>query len=790
MNRILVVISLLFGLGIVLSTFLEITVLFPLILFSIFFLFSIAAFVKKWEKLKYIIVFTFFLSGLLLGRIAWEKVSVDVLKKLDFSQIVAEGIVDGDSFYRSDKSYFTLNIYKISVCNKTYSVEEKVLVKLKNREEIFSGDRLIVRGTLLPPPSSSNPGEFSYRDYLLKKGIHHILSVNDMENIIFLDYRQLGFFKRITTGVRIYSLDIIKKLFSEKEASLLSGIVLGNTSFMPDELKKDFQITGTFHIAAASGSNIAMLLIIIIFLGELMGISYRKSAPFCIAVVIFYTFMIGCQPSITRAAIMSIIVLFGLIIEKEPDLLTSLFGAAFLILFMDPLQIYDVGFQLSFITVISIVHFTPPLQKVLNFIPLKGFRDCIAVSLAAQIGVIPLGIYYFNQLSLVSLFANLSIIVFTSFSLTLGVIMISLYPLVPFIGILISRVLAVLLDGIIFITVILAKIPYASINMSTPSLVSIVIYYGAFLFLTDIIMKYPSWKKYFKEKFGFQKFALAVLGIVLFLIWYPLLFPPSLKVVFLDIGQGDSIFFKLPDGRTFLIDGGRGAVDGEYDAGSMVVVPFLKRQGIRELDGIFLTHPDNDHLGGLLAVLREFKVHNIFDGLDFDESNKIYKEFLFLAEKEGANYYRLGAGDKILCKDGVRIEVLNPSLPLISSKSHLNENSLVLKLSWKRVSFLFTGDVEGAGEERLSENLLKADSDILKVSHHGSKSSSTEEFLQAVTPDISVISVGKNNTYGHPAPEALERLELFSPSIYRTDLDGAVTVITDGKKYEVFTVKE
>jgi len=194
-------------------------------------------------------------------------------------------------------------------------------------------------------------------------------------------------------------------------------------------------------------------------------------------------------------------------------------------------------------------------------------------------------------------------------------------------------------------------------------------------------------------------------------------------------------------------------------------------------------------MGGLVSVMKEFRVRRVFDGLDFDPSDRLYREFLFLVTQKGSSYYRLQAGNKISFQNGVKFEVLNPSFPLISGKNHLNENSLVLKISWKRVSFLMTGDIEDGGEVKLMEKPLIINSHILKVSHHGSKSSSGEDFLAAVTPEVSVISVGENNFYGHPSQEVLERLKCFSSPIYRTDRYGAVTVITDGKDFKVVTIR-
>lgn len=789
MNRKLLLVSILFSLGIFFTSFVKSSPFIILTGFFIFLIITITAFLKNYSKIRYLLAFDFILAGFLFGQIALFEADINYLKGLENIPVTVEGTAEGDSLYRNENTSFNMKISRIYTGNKDYEVCQKVRVLLLNeKRDIFNGDRLSARGILMLPSGNSNPGEFSYRDYLLMQGIHHIMRVESSEDVVFYDYRDLDFFSGITTSLREYSLNIINKLFDENSSSLLAGIVMGSRKSLPDKLTEDFRTTGTFHIVAASGSNISVLLLIIFFSGLLLKISYRRIAIFCIPVIIIYAFIAGGQPSIMRASIMGLVVILGLIIEREPDLLTSLFGAAFLLLIINPLQLYDAGFQLSFATVLSIVYFTPPLRKILRFIPSAGLRDCLSVSLAAQLGIGPVVITYFNQLSLISVIANLLIFLFTGFSLILGVIMILLYSLLPFAGVILSRIVGVLLDYIIFIVTLLSKVPFASVNLGTPPPALIFLYYCIIIFIASLLMDYIKWKEYFRENFDRKKLAILITVVILFIVWYPLLFPPLLEVTFLDVGQGDCIFLKLPGGSTFLIDGGRGGTD-EFDQGKMVVAPFLKKKGISRLTGIFLTHCDNDHMGGLLEILKEFRVDMVFDGLDYEPDNNLYREFLYLVNKNNSKYYRLSGGSEIFIKDGVLFEVFNPSLPLAGGDNHLNENSLVVRVSWKDISFLMTGDVGIEGEMRILDGKFNIDSDILKVSHHGSKSSSSKEFLDKVTPEVSIIGVGEKNPYGHPSPSVLKRLQTFSPYIYRTDIQGAITVITDGKDYRIETVK-
>jgi competence protein ComEC len=698
---------------------------------------------------------------------------------------VLEGIVKDDSIFDGERSYFTIDAYRIFIQDKSYNISQKVRVRVEGKIEIFTGQRIILKGLLLLPHDARNPGEFSYRDYLLRENIHNIIKVNSFDDIKILDYVSGDFISRHAAMIKRKSVITISELLPEPQASLMSGMILGSRRSIPENITRDFQTTGTLHILAASGSNISILLVIIVFSGEMLKVSYRRSAIVCIPVVIFYAFIAGGEPSIMRASIMSIVVLAGLIIEKEPDLFTSVFASAFLILIINPLQLYDTGFLLSFGSVLGIICFTPPLQKLLGFIPSREIRNCLSVSLAAQLGVSPIVVYYFNELSLVAVFANLMIFMFVACSLITGVFMLLLYPLFSFGGIILARISGVLVDYIIFIVNFLSDIPFASVNLQSPSVCFILFYYVFVFLLFSLIQNYKYWREYVEEKYsiiltrGRILFAIAI--ILLFFIWYPIVFPSPLEVIFLDVGQGDSIFIKLPEGKCFLIDGGK--ADEYYDTGKTVIIPFLKRYGIWQLDGIFLTHADNDHLGGLIEVVKNVKVKAVYEGLDFDVNNRLYREFLYLAGKKGINYYRLSEGNKLYFHEGVTFEVLNPSLPLISSENHLNENSLVLRILWKKISILMTGDIEKKGEERIM--LHSPVSQILKVSHHGSNSGTSREFLQMIKPEVSVISVGHKNPYGHPSSFLLERLNLFSNSVYRTDYCGAITVISDGNNYKI-----
>src|SRR4030042_2598663 len=310
----------------------------------------------------------------------------------------------------------------------------------------------------------------------------------------------------------------------------------------------------------------------------------------------------------------------------------------------------------------------------------------------------------------------------------------------------------------------------------------IILYYLMVFFIIEIF-----YKKTLSQMIK-KKAALIVLASILLIIIVQVFYPAdNLKVNFINVGEGDCILIEAPNKINILIDGG-GTPQSDFDVGSKIVVPYLRRKGINEVDLLILTHPDLDHLEGLLPVLMEFKVDMVLDsGLPCDSSE--YQEFLSLLLKKGIPYHKAEAGDNFIFSSNLEIFLLNPLYDSdFYEESDFNNASIVVKLLYKNADFLFTGDIQEAAEKKLMvwQNILQ--SDILKVCHHGSATSTNLEFLDKVNPSIAVITVGKNS-YGHPSQKTIERLEDKNIPIYRTDKDGTITIRTNGQEYWIRTMK-
>jgi competence protein ComEC len=272
----------------------------------------------------------------------------------------------------------------------------------------------------------------------------------------------------------------------------------------------------------------------------------------------------------------------------------------------------------------------------------------------------------------------------------------------------------------------------------------------------------------------------SLLALCALLVWWLALrpAPPRLTVTFLDVGQGDAIVVQTPSGQVMAIDAGRSTPEG--DEGRTTVVPFLRAQGINRLHGMLLTHPDDDHTGGAASILEQIPVDRLFiNGAPSDAPG--YRRALETARRRGAQIVTLARGQRLVFRDGVRAEVLNPPSDLLSDPSSDNENSLALRIVYGETEFLLTGDAGSEAEEAMLRSGADLRADVLKLGHHGSRTATSERFLEAVRPQAAIVSAGPRNVYGHPHAETMRRLETRGIPVFRTDRDGAVTVHSDGR---------
>lgn len=456
-------------------------------------------------------------------------------------------------------------------------------------------------------------------------------------------------------------------------------------------------------------------------------------------------FLTGATASVVRACIMSILGLMSFLFYRKSDVYNNLAFSSFIILIFNPYTIFDMGFLLSYGGTIGIILFSNKLSekfsiknKILNYI-----KEMFFVCISANIIIIPIIMYNFNTLSLTFFISNVLVSPIMGIVVILGFVQIFLSIININLAYLLSIFLNPMLEILIFIADFTAKLPLSKILIPTPNIIFIIIYYVIILFCNKINIKKT----------------IIILLIIIIIFNVLNLLPKDLRIYFIDVGQGDSTLILTPKGNSILIDGG-GSETGSFDVGEKILLPYLLDRGVTKIDYMMISHFDSDHVGGLFSILENLRVEHVLISKQGKESEN-YKHFLEISKRKKIKVIYAEAGDRINIEKNMFFEILFPTRNLIS-ENILNNNSIVARLVYKNFKILFTGDIEEIAEKELIKlysktNKLRAD--ILKVAHHGSKSSTIASFLKLVNPRISLIGVGATNTFGHPNIGVLERLE-------------------------------
>jgi len=714
--------------------------------------------------------------------------------------VVLEGVVVGEPDERERYTNLRVEASRLVLPDGTErEVEGLVLVKADRYPARQYGDRLQVEGLLETPPVLE---EFSYRDYLARQGIHSLLS---QPSVTLLAARQANPVLYALYAFKRYAQSTIASILPEPPASLLTGILLGVETGIPPDLKEAFAATGTSHIVAISGFNITIIS------GMFAGLArrlfgQRRAVWVAVAGVAVYAILVGASAAVVRAALMGILYLWGRHLGRATFAPISLAAAAIAMTAWNPHTLWDAGFQLSFAATLGLVLYTGPLergferalarvtsaeraQKIVGLV-----NEALIVTLAAQITTTPLILYTFGRLSLITLVTNFLILPAQPGVMVWGGLALLVGLVVRPLGQAIGWVAWVFLTYTIEVVRLTARVPLASL----PVRVSGWMVWGYYVLLGCLTWwlaqprerRRELWEMVKKPGF-FRKTrflgtlepkllagAAVVLAVLAFFAWRSL--PDGrLHVVFFDVGQGDAIFIQTPAGRQVLVDGGPSEPALLSQLGRRM--PFWDRT----LDLVVLTHPDSDHLTGLLPVLERYAVGSIICR-QIELESEPYEYWLRLLEQEGATVYRGEAGLRVTLDDAdaarpVEMVVLHPGVELVSGEEGTaNNNSVVTRLTYGQVSVLLPGDIEAVVEQRLVGGGAPLRSTVLKAAHHGSCGSTTPEFLGAVDPQAVAISVGADNDFGHPCDGVLGRLQGRGVPVYRTDEQGTLEVITDG----------
>ncbi len=647
------------------------------------------------------------------------------------------------------------------------------------KKEIEFGKKIEMHGTLEPFPFQRNPGEFDYGKYLALNDIQGIVTVKGLDNVRVAGKVDKNSFQVWTYSVQKALYRIIDRLHSPRHASFLKGIIFGYRADIPADVKQSFMDTGTIHILAVSGSNVAFVAFIFFSILGFFRLPRKAVGGVAILGLIVYMLITGSSASVVRATIMAIVLLCGTLFERKADIYNSISVAALILLFWNTNTLFDIGFQLSFAAVISIVYFYPRLELLIKKIPerfeeiktVDAVLKLFAVSLAAQLGTVPFTAYYFGRVSIISLVANIPVVPISGLNTFIGAAEIMLYPISPWIAKLYAAVNDFLVWFLLGFVKQAASVPFAYLEAWHFSAVFVIGYYILVIGIFNLnLPRIRAW----------------LLIIVLMLSNYVLysnfiyLAHPKCTATVIDVGQGDAILIEFPNRKRMLIDAG--PMTQKFDAGARTVVPFLKRNGISKLDYFLITHSHSDHIGGAESVLKLLRV-DTFMMASRATSNHQVKDVLEIAEARHSGIKTVRTGNLIQIDSNARVYVLYPDSNHFAEKN-LNNSSVVLKIVYGNSSIMLVGDAEVVTEKRIIPRYgTFLSTNILKVGHHGSITSSSEKFLELVRPQTALISVGNHNKFRHPSPFTIWRLKVNSIDIKRTDKLGAIVIESDGTKW-------
>jgi len=785
MKRPLLGIAFTFSLGILFGKIVNIP-LFYAFGCTLIFVFLSILFIKSKTKFLIVVFLGFFFLGALALK-GYDSVPKDHIKNIiqidesSTKRILVQGRIlnkpdKTKTHYNKDRQRFLLAIKAVKAGRDWQPSSGILSVSVfKRRPDFQYGNEVILEGRLFLMRGATNPGQFDYRKFLERKKIFYGLKSKDKDFVKIIGH---GFKNPITVFAYKAKESLkarIDKFIPAKEGLMLKAILLGERQDVDEDIKDTFMKTGTVHILSISGLHVGLLVFLFILLFKLARVPFKIQVFILTFLLVSYCIMVGNRPSIIRSTIMILVFLFGRLLKREQDLLNSLAFSALAILFFRPQQLFDIGFQLSFLTVGSIIYFTPELEGVL--IKKRGktkgklnlyFLRAVSVSFCAWLGSALLVARYFNIVSPITVIANLFVIPLIFFILAISLTFLVFGVFSSTLAIIFSQTCTLGIQILLKIIAIFSQLPFSYFRIKSPAWLFII---GFYVFLLLFVNR-----KHLRIKTKY--FLIAGLVFVNCFVWHKVLFKQEslLKITFLDVGKADAFVVQFPKGGTMLIDGAEGYGP---DMGRLVVSRFLASEGINRIDMVVATHPHTDHIGGLATILKNFKVRYFVENGEKGR-NRLYVTCQELIKQKGIKKFIVQEGTDIKGFSGIEMRILNPP----DKKFHrTNDNSLVLRLKHKDFSVIFCGDIEERAARSLS--LRQAEemaSTVLKVPHHGgSLGDAGREFIKRVNPEIAVISTGGKKV----SKSILLQLNALGINVYRTDALGAIRVSTDGENYRI-----
>jgi competence protein ComEC len=581
--------------------------------------------------------------------------------------------------------------------------------------------------------------------------------------------------------------------WSDRAAGIVTAIVIGDRSGLDASVERRLQEAGTYHVIAISGGNIAILAGLTLVIFRIAGVLGRSAMVSAIAGLVAYGYFVGGGASVDRATLMAVVYFAGRALDLRGPPLHGLVLVAGLLLATDPLAIVNPAFLLTFGASAAILIVTSEfgLRRLPRFvIPVAGL---LLASAAAEAALLPVGATFFSRVTFAGLALNFLAIPLMAVAQIAGMLVVPLFALSSRVASLAGWFAFVGAEGLVRTADLVAYAPVVTWRVAPPHVFASAVYYGCGG------LAWILWRR--RVRFTGSRESRAariarwtsatVTGVAAFWI---LAEPRTmwigrgdgrLHVTFIDVGQGDAALVTFPHGATLLVDAGGLPGSGSFDIGDRVVAPVLRHAGVRRLGTLALTHGDADHIGGAASVISEFRPWDVWEGVPVPHSEPL--QAVHQAQEQVHSHSRQVQTNDTTIVDGVSVVVRHPIPPDWERQDPRNDDSIVLELVWRDVSIVLTGDIGAEVERSIASLFSPMPMRVLKVAHHGSLTSSSTEFIRALAPRVAVISVGRSNRFGHPAPAVLQRFADAHADVFRTDQDGAIAVDTDGTMLDFHT---
>ena len=768
-NRPIVIITLSYLIGILLGLYFKINI--ALLIFLMIVILVVVLIVnskygqnkKNWIKSnKFLICFYLVTVILSYANIKNSEYGYDYVR----NSVVGEREFKGKIMsVEKESNYFYNYVLQVNdnQINKSYRFLLKIK-KVKNQNNIFKcGDYIAGIGKFSKPEVQRNYKGFDYSTYLKTKSISVICQV-DMDKTKIQKSSLCFEINACIMNLRYKLKTNLLRVLPKEKADIASALLLGYSNDMDENQRDMYSKANVIHVLAISGMHVNYIVVALSVIQK--KLDNRKGKIILIIFLLFFVQLTGSSPSVVRAAIMCVLAISSRLFYRKSDTINNVAIACLVILIFNPYNIYNIGFQLSFLGTFGIVLLNDKLKRFLeaffkinkngrNVVFSKVLRSVISifsVSISANIFIMPILVYNYNMISFNFLITSILIAPILGMMLLCGYITI----IISLFSIGISKFFSLPFEFILNvfkkISEICSSIDFSRFKIATPSIITIIIYYVFVIFFIFPVKKIKKCKRFIIKLIAVCTIVVCVTEIII-----PINI--ELKINFVDVGQGDCTLIVTNTNKKVLIDGGGSEA---YDVGKNVLLPYLYDRKINYLDYIIVSHFDTDHVGGLLTVMKELKVGTVVISKQGKWSQN-YQNFMEIVKDKKIKVLLVDQGDRINIDRNLYFDILWPKSENLINDNILNNNSIVCKLYYNNFSMLFTGDIEEIAEKQIVQeyknNYKVLNSTVLKVGHHGSKTSSTQEFLNMVRPKIALIGVGKDNKFGHPNDDVINRLE-------------------------------